>query len=419
MDGYRSDVPFAPPGRLRYAFVDMNSFFASVEQQDDPSLRGSPVGVAAVNVPTTACIATSYEAKRLGIRTGTSVAEARAICPSVVILEARPKRYVEVHHGLVRAVGSCLPVGAVESIDEMWGRLDPAACSRDDAVELAVRIKAALADEVGDHITCTVGVAPNRFLAKIATEMRKPDGLVILEHHDLPDALFGLELVELPGIARAMLARLNRYYIETVRDLCRADVGTLRSVWGGVVGERWHRWLRGEDLVLPNGVRRSVGHSHVLSPHHRSDDKAQAVFVRLIHKAAARLRYLGLGARQVEFYVSYAWREEGWRARVRLDLTQSTSAVVREFRAVWPQRPRGTPTQLAVTFLRVRPWRGSTPTLPFDRRNDPSLDRLLDEANDRFGPKTLLWGGMLGVEDSAPTRISFTHVPVLENAYEG
>src|SRR6516162_4157558 len=108
---------------VKYAFLDMNSYFASVEQRDLPYLRGRPVAVVPVLAETTSCIAASYEAKRFGVRTGTRVADARRLCPGLHLVEARPRRYVEVHHQLIRAVEACLPVHAVRSIDEMSFRL--------------------------------------------------------------------------------------------------------------------------------------------------------------------------------------------------------------------------------------------------------------------------------------------------------
>ena len=404
---------------LRCLFVDMNSYFASVEQQDDPRLRGRPVAVAAVDVPTTACIAASYEAKALGITTGTPLVLARQICPRLVVREARPARYVEVHHRIVAAVDRHLPVEKVESIDEMWGRLAPPDRDRPTALRLAQAVKRSICDEVGEHLRCSIGLAPNRFLAKVATDLQKPDGLVVLEQPDLPDALFRLELQDLPGIASGMMRRLRRYGIDSVDELCRADQQLLYDVWGGIVGVRWWHWLRGHEVDLPPTRRSSVGHSHVLSPRDRTPERSRAVFVRLIHKVAARLRYLGYGARRVGFYVSYTWREEGWSVEIPLCLTQSTGAILREFQDIWPRRPAGVPTQLAVTLYKLEPWVGATPTLGAEAARSARIDRVIDAANGRFGKTTLYFAGMMGAEDSAPTRISFTHIPVLDRAYEG
>ncbi|MEA2707782.1 MAG: polymerase, partial [Phycisphaerales bacterium] len=164
---------------LRVLYLDMNSFFASVEQQLRPELRGRPVAVAAVDVDSTCCIAASYEAKQLGIRTGTPVWKARK-CKGVRIVEARPDVYVRVHHEIIKVVESCLPVHAVHSIDEMSCRLSPDESEPSAAAELAHRVKQTVRDGVGSCLSCSIGLAPNRLLAKVAADMQKPDGLTTI-----------------------------------------------------------------------------------------------------------------------------------------------------------------------------------------------------------------------------------------------
>ena len=173
---------------LRVLYLDMNSFFASVEQQLRPELRGRPVVVAAIAVDSTACIAASREAKELGIRTGMLVGKARK-CRSVMVVEARPEVYVRVHHAIVKAVESCLPVYAVHSIDELSCRLSAGECEPAPAVALAGRIKQTIRDRLGSCLSCSIGLAPNRLLAKVAADFHKPDGLVTLVEQDLPQAL--------------------------------------------------------------------------------------------------------------------------------------------------------------------------------------------------------------------------------------
>jgi DNA polymerase-4 len=187
---------------LLWLFVDMNSYFASVEQQLRPELRGRPVAVVPVMAESTCCIAASYEAKRFGIRTGTNVAEARRLCPGLqVILEA---------------VDSVLPVEEVLSVDEMYCRLGLSQREPEPATELGMKVKRAVKRHVGESLLCSVGLAPNRFLAKVAGEMQKPDGLTVVTLDDLPNKLYSLSLRDLPGIGRRMEARLGRHGVRTV-----------------------------------------------------------------------------------------------------------------------------------------------------------------------------------------------------------
>ena len=411
--------PLSLAPSLHVLFVDLNGYFAGVEQMLRPELRGRPVAVAAVSVANTACIATSYEAKRCGIKTGTPVAEARRLCPSLVVLEARPPVYVRVHHQIRAAVESCLPVEAVESIDEMYGRLIGDERHEPRAVQIARNVKRAIREQVGETLTCSVGIAPNRFLAKVATNMQKPDGLVVIRQGDLPDVLHRLELTDLPGIARRMEGRLHRGGIKTVKQLCEQSESSLYGVWGGVVGRMWWRWLRGQEWDRPPTRRATVGHSHVLPPAFRNEEGARAVMVRLIHKAAARLRFIGYYAKRMNVYVSFSYREEGWSCDVQLGLTQSTRLMILAFADLWQRRPRGTPTQVAVTLHGLVPRGCATLPLFAEEYCDAACDRVFDEANMRFGPQSVYFAAMMAARDTAPTRISFTHVPNLEPAYAG
>src|ERR1700749_2350585 len=143
---------------LNWLFVDLNSYFASVEQEVRPELRGRPVGVVPMMADTTCCIAASYEAKAFGVRTGTIVADAKRMCPGIVLVEARHELYVEYHHRVVEAVESCVPVTSVMSIDEMACRLMGREQPLLAALELAAQVKAAVRSKAGSTLRCSVGL---------------------------------------------------------------------------------------------------------------------------------------------------------------------------------------------------------------------------------------------------------------------
>src|SRR5277367_3539853 len=158
---------------LRALFVDFNSFFASVEQQEQPALRGRPMVVVPVMTDSTCCIAATCEAKRFGIKTGTKVGDARKACPGLILVEARPSVYVEYHHRLIAAVDACVPVTQVRSIDEMSCALRGPWREREKALSLAGEIKARIAATVGLCLLSSIGIGPNAFLAKTASDMQK------------------------------------------------------------------------------------------------------------------------------------------------------------------------------------------------------------------------------------------------------
>ena len=165
---------------LRSLYVDLNSYFASVEQQLRPELRGKPIGVLPVLAETTCCIAASIDAKRFGIKTGTPVWQARKLHKNIIFVQARPATYVEIHHRIVAAVESCTPVTAVLSIDEMTCDLMGSEQQEKKAIALGKRIKQAIYTQVGEVLHSSIGIGPNRFLAKTASNMQKPDGLTVI-----------------------------------------------------------------------------------------------------------------------------------------------------------------------------------------------------------------------------------------------
>ena len=206
-------APFSPVAqgepRLNWLFLDLNSYFASVEQELRPELRGRPVAVVPLMADTTCCIAASYEAKAFGVRTGTQVGEAKKMCPGIVLVEARHEEYVDYHHRIVEAVERCIPVAAVMSIDEMACRLIGRERPLLAALELARKVKASVRKHAGATLRCSVGLASNRYLAKVASDMEKPDGLVALTPDILEAALLRLKPRDLPGIGPRMEKRLH------------------------------------------------------------------------------------------------------------------------------------------------------------------------------------------------------------------
>jgi DNA polymerase-4 len=401
---------------LRALYVDFNSYFASCEQHDRPALRGRPVGVVPMMADTTCCIAASYPAKAFGVKTGTMVAEAKRLCPEIVLVEARPARYVELHHQLVAAVDTCVPVERVNSIDEMNCSLSGSHQRPDIAKKLGEKIKRTIARTVGEHLLCSIGIAPNEFLAKTASDMKKPNGLTVIEAHDLPHKLHTLELRDLCGIGRNMEQRLLAGGIRTVAHLCAANVHTLRTVWGGVEGERLHARLRGELMPRPPTQRASIGHSHVLAPSLRTHDRAAAVLHRLTQKAAMRLRDYRYLAGVISLTIKYR-NGQRWDAQQPLDPTDATRTFLAAIRALWaadePWKRRTQPVAVGVTLGGLVDKRFRSLSL-FGEPSQEPLDAAVDDINLRFGKNSVYFGGAHLALHAAPMRIAFNHVPDLK-----
>jgi len=402
----------AAPPDLRWLFIDMNAYFASAEQEARPELRGRPVAVAALMVETTCCIAVSYEAKACGVKTGMLVGEARRICPRLVVVEARPTYYVRLHEKLKTAIEMVLPIDAVKSIDEVACRLTAWQQEPSAAIALAKQVKQAIRRYAGTTLSCSIGLAPNPFLAKVASDMRKPDGLTLIRRADLPNRLHALQLDVLPGIGPRMLKRLNRQGVMSVAQLCRLPKQELRDIWGGIVGERWWHWLRGDDLPEPPTRRSTVGHSHVLPPELRNETGARSVAVTLLHRAAARLRRLNYFAGRLSVAVFNVGADRGWEGTAKLGHCRDTSTMLAVLGELWSHRPReGTPLRIAVTLFDLTA-AASVPRSLFeeDRQRD-RLSKIVDQVNSRFGSARLYFAPMFEARDAAPVRIAFTHVP--------
>jgi DNA polymerase-4 len=398
---------------LRYLFVDMNSYFASAEQHLRPELRNRPVAVAAVMTDTTCCLAASYEAKRFGVKTGTGVGEARRLCPGLIVVQARPERYIELHHRIIAAVESCLPVTTVLSIDEMVCRLRGPDQDEETAVALGQQIKMAIRDQVGQTLRCSVGIGPNRMLAKVAGDLQKPDGLTVIHPADLPDRLYSLKLRDFPGIGPRMERRLKAVGLWTVEQFCDLSTSEMNRVWGStVVGAAWYRLLRGEDVPAPPTQHRTLGHSHVLPPEFRQDAGARAVLMRLVHKAAGRLRQTDYWARKVEVGVTYLGGE-GWATTAKVPLCQDTLTLLQTTGRLWSQRPPGQPLKVSVTFSEIVAWNNVTPSLLEDDHRRLALSMAMDQLNQRFGVHSVYFGAMHGQQSDRGAHIAFHAVPDL------
>ena len=419
---------------LNWLFVDLNSYFASVEQQVRPELRGRPVGVVPMMADTTVCIAASYEAKAFGVRTGTVVADAKRMCPEIVLVEGRHEIYTEYHHRVVEAVESCVPVTAVCSIDEMACRLIGRERHLRVALDLGIRVKQTIREKAGECLRSSVGLATNRYLAKVASDMEKPDGLVALPLDILPDALHQLSLRDLPGIGARTEKRLNEKGIRTMDDLLALDREKTGEMWGSVWGERLFHWLAGEDFEMGElEHQKSISHSHVLAPEMRTAEKAWAVAHKLLHKAAMRLRSAGLWASHIGLAIGFAVpRSEGtpvsrfgvpargWRSEIKLSECQDNQTLIAALRRLWESRPAGEqyehPYFIGVQLNNLVPDRLHTLALFDGLEEEQSRTRLnatMDQINDKYGMSTLAPAAMLTAYKAAPTRIAFNAIPDL------
>jgi DNA polymerase-4 len=428
------------PDRFSFLHIDLNSFFASVEQQLHPEYRGKPLAVVPTMADTTCCIAASYEAKALGIKTGTQVGEAKKICPEIILIAGDHANYAKYSHAISETVDLVCPVTHNPSIDEMVCQLMGREQEPPRARQIALDIKQAIYKNVGVALRCSIGMAPNRYLAKIASDMQKPDGLIGLLPSQLPRAIAHLDLRDLPGVGARTEARLNRKGITTMEQLLALDHQQMNKLFDSVWGNRMYHWLRGAQTEDASGnnvsqadVQKSLGHSHVLAPEHRSPEGSWAVAHKLLHKAAMRLRmehfYTGSLAVTIRYQLTRHQAERmkskkhysgikhsGWGMEARFRDCQDTLTLLEVLRSLWSQRPQGPEFQkpffVGLTLRNLIPEDEHQASLFADPTNRADLSATMDKLNLKYGHTTLHFAGMLPARESAPTRIAFTQIPV-------
>jgi DNA polymerase-4 len=428
---------------LRTLFVDFNSYFASVEQQINPALRGRPVGVVPVMAESSCCIAASYEAKAFGIKTGTGVAEARRLCPEIVLIVGQHEVYVDFHQRAVAAVERIAPVRQVLSIDEMECELTGSWRARDKAVDIAQHIKKELQRSLGDCMRSSIGIAPNTLLGKLASDMHKPNGLTVLEQADIPTKLLHLKPSAITGVGPRMVQRLEKAKIISMADLYAAPRDVLHTVWGGVGGTEMYDKLRGQWYGPRVTVPRTLGHSHVLPPDMRNAEGAWNVLNRLTQKAAMRLRKQGFYAMGMAVHVQgrrVAGYKAGGQQEASFCETQDTAFLLRVLARLWSRGLALFPAPVAVgmTLFGLVPASQHTPTLfeiphehHFGAANAPGLSALastpraplgdrarlsttIDNINRQYGKNALYFASAHGALNHAPMRIAFNRIPDIE-----
>ncbi len=382
-----------------WSHVDMNSYFASCEQQVREELRGRPIIIVPVaGTDHTSAIAASYEAKKYGVGTGTSVAEARRLCRIIEEVESRPKLYRETHFRIVEAVGAVAPVSEVLSVDEMvigsWRNEEKLA----DALRLGQRIQDSIRLNVGEWMSASIGIAPSPFLAKVASDFQKPRGLSVISPDDIPGKLFHMKLTDWPGISHGMERRFHDFGVTTTEQMYAMSMKDMRHVFKSIEGERWYRAIWGEKVARPQIKRWQVGHGNVLPPEFRTDPAAYGVASRLIEKAAERLRSEELYAQRLSIDVA-GYGGGRWSRSVKFTPSDMTRHFLTLLDKLWKHGGVRTPSHVGIALQDVIARADVTLNLFPEMMERNALDVALDSVNQRFGRGTLTAASSLASKD--------------------
>ncbi|WP_223850222.1 DNA polymerase Y family protein [Paracoccus yeei] len=390
-------------GPFRTLYVDMNSFFASVEQQLNPAIRGRPVAITAMENEKGCCVAASYEAKAHGVKTGTSVPDARRLCPGIVFLPSRHRLYVRFNLRVAAVLDRFAELERIRSVDEFQIALSGGSTDLDGARDLVMTLKAAVAAEVGACLRFSAGIGPNHLLAKIAGKLEKPDGFQALWPGNMPSAVAHLALDDLPGISRSMRARLEHAGIRDVPSLWALDPRHARAIWRSVEGERFVRSLQGDPIPLVKTQRGGFGNSKVLAPQFREPASAYLVSRWLVEKAAARLRRDQRVAStfDLRLVLLHPYGADTWSRSIRCAPTQDTLEFLRHNRALWRQawpairrrRLHSVGINLGDTFMLAdRNGDLLMPLGPAEKTAGERAAEAVDFINQRFGDGTIKLG---------------------------
>ncbi len=397
--------------------IDLNSCFATVEQQARPMLRDKPVAVVNRRTDQTMIVTCSYEAKAMGVKLGMKLRDARKLCPTLIGVESDPPKYRYVYHKLLDIMNDYSAHVTMKSIDE--GVIDfsqaPASITNRGLETIGREIKQRLRDEIGEAMRCNVGIATNRFLAKTAASLHKPDGMDVITHENLREVLSTLKLTDLTGIAARNEHRLNSVGIYTPLDFLDAPSDVLHgSVFKSINGDHWHQRLRGWEVDDLQTETKRVGRQYVLDSFNLTFDEIQQRLHHLCESVGWRMRKQGLSARGVyvgahTFGPEGPWRKGGrWHAMHVSDTPFfSDKTIYAIARKLFVNAPPDIRDINVHCYLLERGERSQLNLFADELARERLVTSAIDEINDRYGEHTLHAADTLKTSPFVKTKIPF------------
>jgi DNA polymerase IV len=402
--------------------IDLNSCFATIEQQANPFLRGKPVAVAAFTSPGGCILAASIEAKKLGIKTGMRVRDGRLIYPKLVVLPSDPWKYRNVHLKLRQLISDYTNDFSPKSIDEFVLNLKDHIALEDSPMTsvsrmkvVAQEIKQRIKSEIGEWLTVSIGIAPNRYLAKIAAGLRKPDGLDEINKENFLNIYSKLKLTDLTGIKKRNAARLNGMGIYSVLDFYEAPIWRLRAAFHSIMGLYWHTRLSGYEVDNVEFGRRSYGNSVALGRNLSKTTELSPILARLTEKMCSRLRGAGYAASGI--HLMLAFKNGSWWHRGRLlgrSHFDSRDFYKAAFRLLLEANPSSPVLNIAVSCFGLS--RENSLQLNFFENvgRKQNLTLAVDDINERWGGFTVASARSFGGAKVVMDRIAFGGIKELE-----
>lgn len=395
--------------------LDLNSCFATVEQQANPLLRGKPMCVAAYDNPGGCIIAPSIEAKKLGIKVGMRVRDGKAIYPNLCVLTPDPDKYRFINRQLLSLLYGYSADTFVRSIDEMVVDFTNSCYLKRGIKNIALEIKKRIKEEIGEWLTVSVGIGPNRFLAKLASSLRKPDGLIEINHLNIKDIFSRLKLEDIHGIKNQNVKRLNLVGIFTPWGFYQASIPTLKKAFGGITGYYWYLRIHGFEIDSVKFSRKSFGNSYALYKITNDNYELSRILCKLVDKMGERLRKAGFSAAGIHIsclFSDYSY----WHHQHKLQReVYANRDLYQEALKVFLSRP----SKMAVRILTVSCFHlqrnlYNQLSLLTDEEKKYKLVQATDQINNRWGEFMVTSGRMMGMENKIINRIAFGSISELE-----
>lgn len=394
--------------------LDLNSCFATIEQQANPQLRGRPVAVAAYATPSGCILAASTEAKRLGVRVGLRVKEGRLLCPELIVKEPDPPKYRHVHVSLRQLLAAYTDQITPKSIDEFVLHLEGYPALSQGLFTLGKEIKQRIKKEIGAWLTVSIGFAPNRFLAKTASSLHKPDGLDEINYSNFHSIYTRLKLEDLCGIAQKNAARLHRAHVFSVWDMYQASLQQLQAAFQSVLSRYWYLKLRGWEIDAVDPQRHSFGNSYALPKPLTTKAELAPILTKLTQKMTFRLRQAGWQARGVYLAIVYRDRTFWHQSQKTHHYLFDSREIYQHLLSLFDRCPYHRPVaQLAVSVFNLTRAKHLQLDLFHQVLKQHHLNQAQDKINRHWGHFTLTPARMLGTSAAVIDRIAFGNIQEL------
>ena len=396
--------------------IDLNSCFATVEQQANPLLRGKPIVIAAYVTPSGCILAPSIEAKEHGIKTGMRVKDGKLLYPGLIVLPTDPEKYRNVHVSLRKILRDYTNEFTPKSIDEFVLNFDGyPILAKNNMCQIAEEIKQRIKSEIGEWLTISVGIAPNRFLAKTASNLRKPDGLDEINKNNYLEVYSKISITDLSGIKTRNAARLAYAGIYSVTDFYKADIGTLKRAFSSINGYYWYLRLRGWEIDDFESGRKSYGNSYALPKPLVTPEELSPILSKLVNKMGGRLRSANYKARGIHVSIIYRdwtfWHKGITFPKVFFD---SRDIYKKAFSMMCSAPDKKPVRELAVSCFNLLKSHVSQLELFEDVIKKESLVKAIDSVNKYWGDFVIAPARMISAKGAVPDRIAFGGVKELE-----